>query len=223
MLRVIVGFDQREALAYHVFCQSVIDHASGPVCFIPLAVDTLAGYCETHGDGSNDFIYSRFLTPYLCGYDGWAVYADGDMVCRDDIYKLFALRDDNKAVMVVKHDYKTVAVQKYFGNRNENYPRKNWSSVILWNCGHKAVKSLTPDIVESGTGKYLHRFMWLEDELVGDLPQEWNWLATEYEDNYEAKLIHFTLGTPCLKDYSESPMADAWFEAFERLKTGLNG
>jgi lipopolysaccharide biosynthesis glycosyltransferase len=223
MLKVVVGFDPREALVYHVFCQSVINHASGPVSFVPLAINTLSDYCESHGDGSNEFIYSRFLTPYLCNYDGWAIYADGDMVCRDDIYKLFAMKDPTKAVQVVKHDYLTVATQKYFGNKNENYPRKNWSSVMLWNCGHEAVKCLTPDLVETKTGAFLHRFQWLDDALVGDLPKEWNWLATEYEDNYEAKLVHYTLGAPCLKDYAEAPMADIWFKAFEQLKAGLDG
>lgn len=220
MLRIVVGYDQREAIAYHVFCQSVIDNASGPVCFIPLAIDTLRGYEEFHADGSNDFIYTRFLTPYICSYDGWALYADGDMICRDDVYKLLSLKNEDKAVQVVKHDYKTVARQKYFGNRNEDYPRKNWSSVILWNCGHPALRVLTPDLVQSQTGAYLHRFQWLDDDLVGDLPKDWNWLATEYPDNYDASLIHYTLGTPCLRDYADGPMSDIWDDAFRRLLSG---
>lgn len=223
MLRIIVGFDERETLAYHVFCQSVIDHASGPISFIPLARNHLSEYTETHTDGSNDFIYSRFLTPYLCGYTGWAIYCDGDMVCKNDMYDLYSLRDENKAVHVVKHDYKTVATQKYFGNVNENYPRKNWSSVILWNCAHPAVKQLTPSCVQMSSGSYLHRFEWLDDSVIGSLPLEWNWLATEYEDNYDANLIHYTLGTPCLADYEGAAMSDLWQYYYKRSKQGLGG
>ena len=161
-------------------------------------------YTETHTDGSNAFIYSRFLTPFLCDYEGLAVFADGDMICRADIAELAALYDPTKAVQVVKHDYKTKAAIKYLGNKNENYPRKNWSSLILWNCGHPANRVLTPQLIQEKPGSFLHRFSWLDDSLVGALPAEWNWLETEYDPNPGAKLIHYTLGTPCFKDYEKS-------------------
>lgn len=221
MIRLFVGYDPREAVAYHTFCQSVLERASLPVAFTPLALNTLAGYQETHQDGSNAFIYSRFLTPYLCGYDGWAVFADGDMVCRADIAELWALRDPKHAVQVVKHDYKTKASQKYLGNKNENYPRKNWSSVMLFNCDHPKHRVLTPELLQRSTGKFLHRFEWLDDADIGELPREWNWLTTEYEDNYDAKLLHYTLGTPCFKDYRDCEMADEWHAARERTQSGM--
>jgi hypothetical protein len=170
-ISLVVGFDQREAVAYHTFCQSVLEKSSLPVQFTPLAENTLAGYKETHTDGSNRFIYSRFLTPYLSDYSGWALFADGDMVCQADIAELWALRDPAKAVQVVQHDYQTKANVKYLGNRNENYPRKNWSSVILWNCAHEAHRVLTPEFIQRMPGSYLHRFSWLDDSLVGELPR----------------------------------------------------
>ena len=123
-ISIVVGFDQREAVAYHVFCQSIIDNASNPIQLLPLAENTLQGYKEVHTDGSNKFIYSRFLTPYLMGYRGWAIFADGDMVCQADIAELWSLRDGAKAVQVVKHDYKTKTTKKYLGNKNEDYPKK---------------------------------------------------------------------------------------------------
>jgi hypothetical protein len=195
-----VGFDQRESIAYHVFCQSIIEKSSRPVQFLPLAENTLNEYKEVHIDGSNKFIYSRFLTPYLMGFSGWAIFADGDMVCQADIAELWSLRDNSKAVQVVKHDYKTKAASKYLGNKNENYPRKNWSSMILWNCGHEKNRLLSPHFIQSQPGSYLHSFSWLDDELIGDISPEWNWLAIEYPENPAAKLIHYTLGTPCFKD-----------------------
>jgi hypothetical protein len=181
----------------------------------------LVGYTETHTDGSNRFIYSRFLTPYLMNYQGWAVFADGDMVCRADLSELWAMRDPDKAVMVVKHDYRTRQAVKYLGNRNEDYPRKNWSSLILWNCAHPANRVLSPDFIAGRSGAFLHRFSWLEDAQVGELPIEWNWLAIEYPDSPQAKLIHYTLGTPCFRDYAESAMAEDWVAAHRRSQEGM--
>ena len=220
-VKIYIGFDQRESVAFHTFVQSLIDHASIPLDITPLAVKTLKGYEEKHEDKSNDFVYSRFLTPFLNDFKGWAIFVDGDMICQTDIKELLDLRDNSKALQVVKHDYKTKANQKYLGNINQDYPRKNWSSVILWNCTHTKHKILTPDFIANQTGKYLHRFSWLEDEEIGELPKEWNWLATEYPKNEQANIIHYTLGTPCFKDYRDAEMSDIWFKKYDRLNDGM--
>lgn len=211
MIPVVVGYDPREAVAFHTCANSIIRHASEPVSIVPLALNVLAPfYTEKHGDGSNQFIYSRFLVPYLMGFKGHAIFLDGDMVVTADIAELWRLRSHWHAVQVVKHDYETRVPIKYLGAKNESYPRKNWSSVILWNCGHYGNRTLTPDYVQSQTGAHLHRFQWLQDERIGDIPMEWNWLCTEYEDNPAAKLLHYTIGTPCFKDYEQAPMASFW-------------
>jgi lipopolysaccharide biosynthesis glycosyltransferase len=221
-IKIVVGFDQREAIAYHTFSQSVLEKSSLPVLFLPLSMNTLKGYKETHNDKSNDFVYSRFLTPYLHNFEGWAIFADGDMVCQSDIKELWDLRDETKALQVVMHDYKTKFNQKYLGNTNENYPRKNWSSLILWNCSHPKHKVLTPDFISSQTGKYLHRFSWLDDEDIGKLPIDWNWLAIEYPNNPKAKIIHYTLGTPCFKDYRNTDMSGMWLEVQKKVNEGID-
>jgi lipopolysaccharide biosynthesis glycosyltransferase len=221
-ITIVVGFDQRESVAYHTFTQSIIEKSSQSISFIPLAINTLSGYKETHTDKSNDFIYSRFLTPHLNNFQGWAIFADGDMICQADIKELWDLRDESKALLVVKHDYQTKAYLKYLGNINENYPRKNWSSVILWNCAHPKHKVLTPDFIANQTGKYLHRFSWLDDSDIGELPLEWNWLATEYPENKKAKLIHYTLGTPCFKDYRDTEMSEIWHQTQQRIIQGFD-
>jgi lipopolysaccharide biosynthesis glycosyltransferase len=220
-INMVVGFDQRESIAYHTFTQSVMDKSSLPVSFTPLAINTLKGYHETHTDKSNDFIYSRFLTPYLNAFSGWAIFADGDMICQSDIKELWDLRDESKAVLVVKHDYKTKAQKKYLGNSNADYPKKNWSSLILWNCAHPKHRVLTPDFISNRTGKFLHRFSWLEDEDIGDLPRDWNWLAIEYPENKNAKLIHYTLGTPCFKEYWDCDMSEIWHANQKRVVCGM--
>jgi len=210
MIPIFIGYDKREAAAYHVCSNSIIRNATSPISLNPLSLNLLKGYEEKHSDGSNHFIYSRFLIPHLMDYKGWAIFIDGDMILRDDITKLWDMRDESKAVMVVKHDYKTRMSEKYLGSKNENYPRKNWSSVILWNCGHEENRIVTTDFVSNATGAQVHRFTWLEDDLIGELPIEWNWLPDEFGKNKDAKLLHFTLGTPCFHDFADSPMADEW-------------
>jgi lipopolysaccharide biosynthesis glycosyltransferase len=221
LIKLFVGFDQKEAIAYHVFCQSVLEKSSSVIQITPLNQRYLKSYQEKHYDSSNQFTYTRFLTPFLNNYSGWAVFADGDMVCMQDISNLWDLRDETKAVQVVKHKYQTKRTVKYLGNKNEDYPRKNWSSLILWNCGHPANKVLTPEFIQEKSGAFLHRFSWLEDSQIGELPIEWNWLAIEYPNNLRAKIIHYTLGTPCFSEYSQTSMAEFWHQAYERANQGF--
>jgi lipopolysaccharide biosynthesis glycosyltransferase len=221
-INLMIGFDQREAIAYHVFCQSVIDKSTLPIQFMPLALNLINNYSELHSDGSNTFIYSRFLTPSLMDFKGWAIYADGDMICKEDLAKLWSIRDATKAVQVVKHDYKTKFSTKYLSNKNENYPRKNWSSLILWNCEHPKNQILTPEFIQERSGAYLHRFSWLNDDEIGGLEPEWNWLAIEYDENPNAKLIHYTLGTPCFLDYQASSMSFHWHDILKKTLQGVD-
>jgi lipopolysaccharide biosynthesis glycosyltransferase len=226
MLHIYVGYDGKvEPVAFFAFVQSVIEKATIPVTFCPLAINTLQGYKETHTDGSNAFIYSRFLVPHLMNYQGLALFVDGDMICRHDVAELLELyeKEPEKAVWVVKHDYKTKHPVKYLGAKNEDYPRKNWSSVVLWNCGAWRNKDLTPELIMESTGSYLHRFSWLPDNLIGELPKEWNWLVTEYEFNPEAKIVHYTLGTPCFKDYQYTDYSNEWWGTYHRMIYPLVG
>jgi hypothetical protein len=209
MIRLFIGYDPREAVVYHVCVNSVIRQSSLPLSITPLALGNL-GYRERHRDGSNQFIYSRFLLPHLTGYSGWALYIDGDMLLRADIAALWNLRDESKAVLCVHHNYRTTMRRKYLGAKNEDYPRKNWSSVVLWNCGHPANLQLTVPFVEQATGAQLHRFTWLADHLIGELPKEWNWLPDEFGANPQAKLLHWTLGAPCFNEFRNAPMAEEW-------------
>ena len=225
MLKIFVGFDGKvEPVAYHTFCQSVIEKSSIPVSFTPLALNTLSEYKETHTDGSNAFIYSRFLVPYLCDFKGMALFVDGDMICRTDIAEILWEHDQDEALKVVKHYYQTKHPVKYLGAKNEDYPKKNWSSVMLWNCGHHLNKQLTPQFVMEKDGKYLHRFQWLKHEdQVGKLDDTWNWLETEYEYNADAKLVHHTLGTPCFKDYQSTDYSQEWWQTYHRMIYPLKG
>lgn len=222
-VRIYCGYDPRESAGYHVFCQSVMDRASIPCAFIPLHKSMLNGF-DGQRDGTNAFIYSRFLVPYYENYRGWAIFADAcDMTVVDDIAKLWALREQfafNKAVAVVKHDYRTKHKRKYIGTPmeadNADYPRKNWSSLMLWNCAHSANMRLTPEVVASSPGSFLHRFQWLAEEQIGELPPEWNALAME-QDISAASLIHFTAGVPGFSHYKNCDGADHWHRAYKNM------
>lgn len=205
-IQLFTGYDPRESIGWHVFAQSVIDRKE------LVSITALQGQQR---DGTNAFTYERFLVPYYCGFSGWAIFADGsDMLLRSDLSELWAMRDPFKAVQVVRHDYKTKHPRKYVGTEmeahNGDYPRKNWSSLILWNCGHFHNRCLTPDFVAEKAGSFLHRFDWLLDDRIGPLPKEWNWLADEYGGNEQAKLLHYTAGIPGFETYKAAPMAEEW-------------
>ena len=216
--KIFIGYDEREAEVFHVCSQSIIEHAKTPVSIIPLSLKSLGNiYNEQHSDGSNAFIYSRFLIPFLCNYHGRALFIDGDMILREDVNNIFDHFDERYAVQVVKHDYKTKFPIKYMGAKNEDYPKKNWSSVILWNCEHASNKNVDPALVQGSTGKYLHRFSWLKDEEVGALPITWNWLPDEFGENQQAKLLHYTVGVPSFIEYVNTPMAHEYFRSKMRM------
>ena len=174
----------------------------------------MLAYFDGQRDGTNAFIYSRYLIPQIQGFTGHAIFCDGDMHVTEDIYELWALRDES-AVQVVPHDYQTKHPRKYLGtpieNDNIDYPRKNWSSVVIWNCGHPSNRILTREFVEDAGGEFLHRFKWLNDEEIGHLPFEWNHLVGEYPENKEAKLYHHTLGSPGFNEYRNCESSNQWF------------
>jgi lipopolysaccharide biosynthesis glycosyltransferase len=214
VIPIFIGYDPREAIVFHVCVNSIIRHSTTPVQIIPLALSLFQDYKETHTDGSNAFIYSRFLVPYLSNWLGHAIYIDGDMVVKSDITKLWHMRNFLMDIQVVKHDYKTRMPVKYLGSKNEDYPRKNWSSVIIWNCESHPNRCLTPEYIMKSTGSHLHRFEWLQDDRIGSIPIEWNWLPDEFGPNPNAKLLHYTLGAPCFKEFADTDMAEDWHNEY---------
>lgn len=221
-IQLFAGYDSRESVGFHVFTQSVIDNSSAPVAISALHLGSLQQvYHGGQRDGTNAFIYSRFLIPYLMNYQGFAIFADGcDMLCRGDIAELWALRNPFKAVQVVKHDYKTKHPRKYVGTPmeadNADYPKKNQSSLMLINCAHYAWRGITPETVETLPGSYLHRLEFIDDRFVGELPPEWNYLADEYDHNQDAKLVHWTAGIPGFPHYKDAMHAEEWFRTKAR-------
>lgn len=218
-LRIFIGYDPVEAVAYHTLCHSILSRASVPVAITPINLMNLRGIYSRQRDPhqSNEFSFTRFLVPYLAGYEGWALFMDCDMLVTTDIKELFDLAEEDKAVMVVKHDYTPCSTEKYLGTKQYPYPRKNWSSVVLWNCGHPANRVVDPGFVNTAPALDLHRFRWLVDESIGELPVEWNWLVGEYPYGYkgiqeaDVKNFHYTIGGPYFHEYEHVDGAEKWF------------
>ena len=217
ILPIYIGYDAREAQAWHVCAQSIIEQASGPVQIIPLN-DKLT----SNGGGTNAFHRCRFLVPDLQHWQGWAIFCDSDMLWRTDPYALLDLKDNYCAVQVVQHDYATRHPRKYVGSAMESdnldYPRKNWSSLMLWNCGHRKNRVLDPEYVADAPSQTLHRFEWLPEQYVGSLSPTWNHLVGEQPRNLGAKVYHWTLGVPTLDGgfYAQAEGADEWIETLTR-------
>ena len=213
MVNCWIGYDPREAAAWHVTAQSIIERASVPVAIKPLTLDSLRSF-ENHGDGTNQFITSRYLIPALEDFRGWALFVDSDILFRADIARLWALRDQSFAAQVVKHDYRTASRRKYIGspieNDNLDYPMKNWTSVMLLNCGHPAMRRLTQAYVAKATSQHLHRFEWLNHDLIGELPPAWNHLVGEMPRDDNAALVHWTLGVPGFDHYVDAELSREW-------------
>ena len=218
------GFDCRENAAYEVCVRSLRAHASFAPVVHPLLQAHLRGlglYSRVHerregrwwdviseAPMSTEFAITRFLTPHLARTE-WALFSDSDFLWRADVAELVAKADSRFAVMVVKHDYAPTESVKMDGQIQTHYSRKNWSSLILWNCRHPA-HAVLPRLVNEWPGRRLHAFEWLPDDCIGELPGEWNWLEGHSDPALNAKGVHFTRGTPDMTGYENIPYADEW-------------
>lgn len=227
-LRIFIGWDALEMRAWNVANMSAIRHASQALLIERIALTTAQsrglywrkttgtahGYFDeiSQAPMSTGHAIARFLVPALCNYDGWALFTDGDVLFRDDVATLFALADPTCAVQVVQHVYEPTESLKMTGMEQTRYARKNWSSVVLWNCGHPANRSLTVDLVNEVPGRDLHRFCWLDDTVIGALDPRWNWLVGHSSPEIDPAIVHFTAGLPDMAGYEHVAFADEWYD-----------
>ena len=216
MINVFIGYDSKEKVAYNVLSHSIIQNSTKPVSITPIALNNLKDdfVRERNSLSSTEFSFSRFMIPHLMNYQGWALFMDCDMLMFEDIAELWRLRDDRFAVQVCKHDYTPKDEKKFLGQVQTKYEKKNWSSFMLLNC--KKCTTLTPDYVNKASGLELHQYKWLESEdLIGDIPLEWNWLVGEYEHKEDVKNVHFTEGGPWFDDYKNCDYSKDWFANYK--------
>ena len=214
--RVFIGWDQREPEAYEVAKYSLVRRASVPVEVVPIKLDELRarGLYARDVDplASTEFTYSRFLTPTLAGFNGWALFCDCDFLWLGDVGELLGYTQSAKAVYCVQHDYRPRETTKMDGAVQTVYPRKNWSSLMLFNCDHDAVRALAPEVVNRESGAYLHRMQWVADADIGALPVDWNWLEgwNEKPALGTPKAVHFTRGGPWFPQWQDVDYGDLW-------------
>jgi lipopolysaccharide biosynthesis glycosyltransferase len=217
--KIYIGWDSREDIAYRVARQSILDTTSLDVEIVPLKQTDLKKQ-KLYWRGkdklsSTEFTFTRFLVPELNKFKGWALFIDCDFVAVDDVEKLFSLRDDRYAVMCAKHNYTPKEGIKMDGQAQAVYPRKNWSSMILFNCAHPSNKKLNKNLVNNSKvdGKYLHRFSWLSDDEIGEVSHEWNWLVNWYKEPEDGKpkFIHYTEGGPWFNNYYNCEYASEYY------------
>ena len=215
MIRVFIGYDDNEKVAFSTLSHSLLKHATQPIAITPIRLQNIKDVFvrERLPIQSTEFAFSRFLVPYLCNYSGHAIFMDCDMLSRSDISALWRQRTTKYAVQCVQHDYTPTSTVKFLNQPQTPYPKKNWSSMMMFH--NTQCTKLTPDYVNTATGLELHQFKWLEREhMIGNIPLEWNWLVGEYDYNKEAKNVHWTLGGPYFKDYARSDYADEWFDIY---------
>jgi hypothetical protein len=214
---IYIGWDSRFPEPADVLAQSIVDHATVPVRIRFLRYTELQreyGFAREHDPlASTEFTYTRFLVPFLQGYEGKALFLDNDMLCLGDVAELDRLDMTPYALRVVQHDHRPVETVKMYGCPQTSYPRKNWSSLMLMDCSRLTL--WTKAVVERASGAYLHRFQDLPDALIGTVPPEWNDLDRRDD---ATKLIHWTSGGPWFEEYRNCPHAELWLEARDRLR-----
>lgn len=221
MLKVVLGYDRKEASAVWVLANSILKNASVPIHFTFLHLPSLTKanlmWRERDPKQSTDFTYSRFLTPYLCDYKGKAIFMDADMVVMPgaDIAELLDYLPMDCDLAVVKHDYKPPSKTKFGGAKQEAYKCKLWSSLMVFNCYTSKCKQLTPLYVNTATGAELHQFAWSHPSRIAEIPEEWNWIPEHSPGDLQPKLIHFTEGSPSWKAYKDCPNAETWWAEYK--------
>lgn len=239
-LHVYIGFDAIDHLAYRVAERSILEQASKEVAIHPLRDWQLRGeglYTRQwkmlatgqkwdlldEKPHSTEFSYTRFLTPIIHKRkrrEGPALFIDADMMFRADIVELFDLADSRYDVMVVKHDHKPPEATKIVGVVQQQYERKNWASVMLFpHC------SVALDVKDVNTKHrdYLTMLEWADDDKIGELPEEWNWLDGWSDGAIDPKNVHHTRGTPDMPDWADVAYADEWWKwAREAGWLGMN-
>lgn len=184
-MRIFIGFDPRQPLAYTVCQSSIIRRASKPVEITPLVLSALAPFNRR---GLTEFTYSRFLVPQICGYLGDALFLDADIIVLDDIYKLLEDRGPLASVHVV-----------------QNAREYEWASVMLFT--NPMCRKLTSEYVTNS-----NPFLMEWPASIGDLPSHWNHLVGYDPPRTDAKIVHFTQGIPCWPETDGCEYTKQWKE-----------
>jgi hypothetical protein len=234
---IFIGYDRREGDAFAVAVHSIRRRLNEPIPIRGMLlseaqrsgvyrrptvrdgnhlVDLLSVTDDYDGRLSTEHANLRFLVPHIADADCWAMFADSDILARADVSQAFDDLDPTKALYCVKHDYAPTDTVKMDGQEQTAYPRKNWSSVMIFNCVHPSNRGLTLELINTVPGRDLHRFCWLGEEEIGELDPSWNWLVGHSDVDIDPHIVHFTTGLPSMPGYENVEYADEWREELTR-------
>ena len=227
-MKVYIGYDEREHRAADVCARTLLRVTGGEIepeflCVPKLQAQGLLTRVRDERGGqdydlvSNEFTstrfnISRFLTPILC-QQGYALFVDCDTIFLRDPRSMLIEVHARHAVSVVMHLQESKDQWKMLNQRQTNYPRKNWSSVMLFNCDHAANRRLSLRDVNERIRHDLHQFYWLADAEIGLLQPRWNWLVNVSPKPANLGIAHFTLGGPFTEGWHGAEHDDLWLGA----------
>ena len=194
MFRVFIGYDERQAVSYTTLQHSIHERASQPISVTPLILSTL----PLTRRGLTPFTFSRFLVPWLCNFEGHALFLDADMFLLSDVCEMAQYVNDDHAISVVR-----------------SIAQFEQSSVMLFNNAHPKNKILTPDYVQN-TEDHMHGLCWLEDSEIGEMDSKWNQLVGYQECQGVSGNLHFTMGVPAFPETSSSEFGQIWTDCAKR-------
>lgn len=213
-IKIYIGLDEPNKISYEKCVKSIKDkNKKYNIQIYPINYNTVEEYSRKKDPyESTQFAFARFFTPYLSNFEGISIFCDGDFLFLESIDKLIDLYDSKYALMCCKHDYRPTGDKKMNGQIQTCWPRKNWSSLMIFNNEHPKNKTLNPLTINNQSGAFLHRFKWLEDEEIGSLPLQWNWLVGWYKEPEDGRpyALHYTEGGPWLDNYRDCEYSDLW-------------
>ena len=218
---IYIGYDDQRNNIFKVCEKSILKNSKNNIEIFKIGNSILnknIWYREKNKYESTDFSISRFLVPFLSNFSGISIFMDDDFLWKCDVSDLMEFYDDSKSVMVCKHNYISKFETKWNSNKQINYARKNWSSLMIFNSKHFDCKNLNVKNVNEKSALWLHQFKWTDDKNIGQIPLNYNYLVGEYEENFnDIKALHFTNGCPIYDDSIKTRHSNEWLEIYESL------
>lgn len=243
---IFIGYDEREHEPFQVAKHTLEKHAKVPFKIHRLhhrelresglfnrswTVDDKGQFVD-NVDGkpfSTQFSHTRFLVPELwrnipdTDKNPLVMFVDCDFLWRSNIGKMFfdietkkQLSEGTAPVYCVQHDYKPQTTVKMDNVQQSLYNMKLWSAMMVFDMEHPDNSKLTPEVVNTETGRWLHNFGWIENQhTIGTVSENWHFVPNHSESRTKSvDAIHYTEGGPWFKAYRNSKYSGLWLSEY---------
>lgn len=214
-MRIFIGHDSKYPQATKV-CRASMESYNSNLNITYVDKQHLKKY-EFYGredlsTESTEFSFTRFYVPMLCNYEGIALFCDNDFLWKCDPLEVEKYLGDNDIAVVKHEDYEALGI-KMDGKENKSYPRKNWSSLIIYNCSK--LKNLTKEYLDNASPSDLHELKWADK--IGEIPRSYNHLVGVYKPHNKIKALHYTNGGPWFDKYKDAELSEQWWSTYKSL------